>query len=144
MKVLRITSDDIEGLLKEIGEAMEPQRCSKEEAEDRQYRSSRLAYSVTRAALDAEGDPHAGALLHCSIDRIDSRGINGMTAALLCEAACSYLDIEQEADKEAFKTKFIACLDIAVQALGEVIEEHNDASTEQSTQVSSDQPPATS
>lgn len=45
---------------------------------------------------------------------------------------------------KVLKTKFIACLDIAVQALNEVIEEYNDASTEQSSQVSSDQSPATS
>lgn len=144
MKVLKIESGDIEGLLREIGEAFEPKPCTKEEAEERQQRSCRLAYSVTRSALDMENEPHAGALLHCAVDRIDDRGINGMSAALLCEAFCSYADVEQEADREAFKTKFIAALDKAVQDLNKIVEGKYDTSTEQSTQVSSAQPPATS
>ncbi len=142
MKVLRVTSKDVEELLQEIEAAMS-QSCPKEEAFARFKRGCALAYNVTRTTLSME-DVLAGELLDSSIERMGAPGINGIAAGLLCRAMCHYIDVEHSGDREAFKTKFIAALDKAVQELGEVLEESHDASTEQSTQVSSDQPPATS
>lgn len=114
-----------------------------EEAEARYRRGCRLAYNVSRNTLDDERN-----LAHCMLVAASERlhgehGLNVTCAALLLQAFAFYIEVEQGADKEAFKTKFILSLDKAVESLGHEMRETHDTWTEQSTQERSAEPPKT-
>ena len=120
-----------------------PAMVTMEQAEARFRKGCRLAYKVTRNVLDME-KPLAGQMLGTASEKLHTEhGTNAICSALILQAFAYYLEVEQGADREGFKTKFILSMDKAVQALSHGMRETHDAWTEQSTQERSAEPPKT-
>lgn len=136
---------DMEGLAELLEEfAGEERLVSTEEAERRFGEACRLAYGVTRTAVEAEAKLIDKLIGSAHINTVQSDGVDAAAGCLIMQAACEYLQIDQQKDPERFKTQFIFCLDKAVQMAGEGMRETHDARTKQSAKERAAQSPATS
>lgn len=136
---------DIEGLrelLEEIGK--DESVCSTEEAYTRFKRACRVAYDVTRNAIDEKELLIADLMGHAHYNTVHNSGVMAAAGCLVMQASINYLEMEQRKNPADFKTKFIFCLDTAVQSAGRGIEEEHDARTKQSAEKRSTQSPSTS
>lgn len=144
LKILQLEDlDDLFDVLRGLDGEKPDRMVSMEEAEDRFQRGCRLAYNVSRNALDS--DEHiAHAMLATASERMHTgHGTNAVCAALLLQSFAFYIEVDQKADMEGFKKKFILCLDKSVKELGKGMRETHDTWTEQSAEERSSQSPAT-
>ncbi|MCZ6775234.1 MAG: hypothetical protein O7D34_02115 [Ignavibacteria bacterium] len=144
MNPRKISIVNMEGLTELLDEMFNKSEAhSKEEVDERFKRSCRLAYNVTRDAMDSDECVMAGMAQSAYTQMMNSPGINAATGALISEATTQFLDIKWKQNKELFKTEFILALDRAVEAASRHLEESYDTCTEQSAEERSNQSPTT-